>query len=248
MRIIAKNFLSWENLEFEIKDGVTLIDGWNADDNTSEGSGKSAVVNALCFGLFGKLPKDAKVDEVIRQGQKSCEVQIITPEYTVHRTRKPNATFMEHKTRGRVIGKDARESQKLIEEELGFSYETFMQTIYFAQNYGKKFITSTQEDKGRILSEVQDLSIFDRARMDAKTRQDDVKRRFAQDESGLLSYEKDIRHVKEKITMLKTSAEREAFQISQRIRKAEKQVKEYTSKAKEFKKVIQIVYRKWSIS
>ena len=237
MKIIAKNFLSWNELEFDITDGVTLIDGWNHDDNTSEGSGKSAVVNALCFGLFGKLPKDAKVDEVIRQGEKSCMVQIQTPEWTVIRTRKPNETFMEHKTRGRVIGKDARESQKLIEEELGFSYETFMQTIYFAQNYGKKFITSTNEDKGRILSEVQDLSLFDRARVDAKTRQDGVKQRLMQVQSGLLSYEKDIRHVKEKITMLKTSAEREAFQVAQRVRKAEKQIKEYTKQAKEFKKV-----------
>ena len=237
MKIIAKNFLSWDELEFDITDGVTLIDGWNHDDNTSEGSGKSAVVNALCFGLFGKLPKDAKVDEVIKQGEKSCMVQIQTPEWTVIRTRKPNETFMEHKTRGRVIGKDARESQKLIEEELGFSYETFMQTIYFAQNYGKKFITSTNEDKGRILSEVQDLGLFDRARLDAKTRQDGVKQRLVQEQSGLLSYEKDIKHVKEKITMLKTSAEREAFQISQRIRKAEKQIKEYTRQAKEFKKV-----------
>ena len=237
MRIIAKNFLSWKELEFDITDGVTLIDGWNHDDNTSEGSGKSAVVNALCFGLFGKLPKDAKVDEVIRQGEKSCEINIITPEYTITRTRKPNATFMEHKTRGRVIGKDARESQKLIEEELGFSYETFMQGIFSAQDYNKKFITSTQEDKGRILSEIQDLGLFDRARVEAQERQRDVRQRLAQDESGLLSYEKDIKHVKEKITMLKTQSERETFQVSQRIRKAEKQVKEYSRQAKEFKKV-----------
>ena len=237
MRIIAKNFLSWKELEFDITDGVTLIDGWNHDDNTSEGSGKSAVVNALCFGLFGKLPKDAKVDEVIRQGEKSCEINIITPEFTIVRTRKPNEIFVEHKDRGRIKGKDAKETQKIIEEMLGFSYETFMQTIYFAQNYGKKFITSTQEDKGRILSEVQDLQLFDRARVEAQERQRDVRQRLAQDESGLLSYEKDIRHVKEKITMLKTQSERETFQVSQRIRKAEKQVKEYTKQAKEFKKV-----------
>ena len=237
MKIIAKNFLSWKELEFDITDGVTLIDGWNHDDNTSEGSGKSAVVNALCFGMFGKLPKDAKVDEVIRQGEKSCEINIITPDFTIVRTRKPNEIFMEHKDRGRIKGKDAKETQKLIEEELGFSYETFMQTIYFAQNYGKKFITSSQEDKGRILSEVQDLQLFDRARADAQERQRDVRVNIIQVQSGLLSIEKDIVHVKEKITMLKTQSERETFQISQRIRKAEKQVKEYARQAKDFKRV-----------
>ena len=28
MKIIAKNFLSWEYLEFDITDSVTLVDGW----------------------------------------------------------------------------------------------------------------------------------------------------------------------------------------------------------------------------
>ena len=207
---MAQNFLSWKDLQFEISNGVTLIDGWNADDGTSEGSGKSAIVNALCFGLFGKLPKDVRVDEVIRQGEKTCVVVIEINDYKIIRSRRPNEIFMEHKDRGRIKGKDAKETQKLIEEVLGFSFETFLQTVYFAQNYGKKFITSSQDDKGRILSEVQDLSIFDRARVEAKAAGDALSRGLREDEYRLLSFKNDIKHAKDKIDQLKTFAERDA--------------------------------------
>lgn len=163
MIIRAKNFLSWENLVFQVVNGVTLITGFNHDDGTPEGSGKSAILNALCWGLFGAMPKDANVDEVIREGAKGCEVTIELPEFSVFRARKPNDL---HMVIGEKIhrGKDARETQKDIEKALGMTFETFCQSIYFAQNYQNKFVTANQEAKGKILSEIQDLEQFDRAR------------------------------------------------------------------------------------
>lgn len=161
--IKARNFLSWEELSFDIKIGVTLIDGWNEDDQTPEGSGKSAILNAACWCLFGKIPKDANIDDVIKEGQKNCEVQVHFDDGSiVRRTRGPNELSMTRSDR-LIKGKDVKETQTLIEEFVGLTFETFCQTIYFAQNYTKKFITANQEDKGKILSEVQDLTIFDKA-------------------------------------------------------------------------------------
>lgn len=158
----ASSFLSWTSLEFELRSGVTLIDGWNEDDQTPEGSGKSAILNAICWGLYGKIPKDANIDDVIKEGEKTCTVQVVFDNGYVLRTRSPNelALVINDKT---IRGKDARETQALIEDYVGLTFETFCQTIYFAQNYTKKFITANQEEKGKILSEVQDLGIFDKA-------------------------------------------------------------------------------------
>jgi len=172
-KIIVKNFLSWEYLEFNFPEGTTLVDGFNYDDNTPEGSGKSAILNALCWGLFGKIPKDANVDDVIREGQKSCSVEVYFNEDSkddetyIFRTRKPNELGMHFTWRkGSTTekGKDAKETQKMIEEYIGMSFETFCQSVYFAQNYPNKFVTATEDQKGKILSEIQDLMIFDRAR------------------------------------------------------------------------------------
>ncbi len=172
-KIIAKNFLSWENLEFNVNDGISLIDGWNEDDQTPEGSGKSAILNALSWCIYGKLPKDVKIDEVIRRGHKSCYVEVSFDTFSVVRQRGPNKLFI--KSDKIIVGKDAKETQKLIEEKIGLSFEAFCQTIYFAQNYPKKFITANQEDKAKILSEIQDLSIFDSARMRVKKDLDETK-------------------------------------------------------------------------
>jgi len=164
-RIKATNFLSWAELDFEIKDGVTLIEGYNHDDQTSEGSGKSAIVNALCWGLYGKLPKDAKIDDVIREGESSCVVEIeLVSGHTIVRKRKPNKLFVSYLDGGPIVGTDAKETQRIIDEMLGMSFDTFVQSVYFAQNYPKKFITSNEEDRAKILSEILDLKVFDKAR------------------------------------------------------------------------------------
>lgn len=162
--IKAENFQSWEHLVFNVSKGVTLVDGWNEDDQTSEGSGKSAVLNALSWGLYGKLPKDVKVDEVVKFGKKSCSVAVEFDGCTIKRTRKPNDLVLIGKEGNEVRGKDMKETQSMIEDFLGLSFEAFCQSIYFAQNYDKKFLSASQEDKAKILSEIQDLNSFDKAR------------------------------------------------------------------------------------
>lgn len=171
VKVSAVNFLSWAELEFEVPNTIALIEGWNFDDGSSEGSGKSAILNAICWGLYGSLPKAANIDEVIRSGEKSCVVDVEFADGThVVRTRKPNGLYMTSADGEKILGKDAKETQTLIETYVGLTFDTFCQTAYFAQNYGKKFLTATNEEKSKILAEVQDLTLFDKARKLAKER------------------------------------------------------------------------------
>ncbi len=161
----AVNFQSWKHLKFSVTKGVTLIDGFNEDDLTPEGSGKSAVVNAMCWTYFGKLPKDVKVDDVIKHGEANCGTSTtFSNGDCITRTRKPNDLFIKLASGKIIKGKDSKETQDLIEEYIGCNFETFCQSIYFAQNYDKKFLSSNQEERGKILSGIQNLSLFDRAR------------------------------------------------------------------------------------
>lgn len=168
--ISATNFLSWKQLEFNIESGITLITGYNHDDGNSEGSGKSAILNALSWAIYGKLPKDANIDDVITTGSKDCCVVVTLENGTeIVRARKPNELAIQlpngdDYSAGDVVqGKDAKETQRMIEDTVGMSFETFCQSVYFAQNYPKKFITATEEEKTKILSELQDLTQFDKA-------------------------------------------------------------------------------------
>jgi len=164
-QIKAKNLFSWADLDYTVVGGVSQISGFNYDDATSEGCGKSSIPNILCWTLYGKIPKDAKIDEVIKDGQSSGwgEVYLVTG-HIVIRGRKPNILKIVTPQNTVIQGKDAKETQKLIEDLIGLSFSAFCQTIYFAQNYPEKFISSNESDKAAILSEVLDLKIFDRAR------------------------------------------------------------------------------------
>lgn len=172
--IEAENLFSWEKLNYPIRSGISQITGFNYDDNTSEGSGKSSVPNILCWTLYGRIPKDAKVDEVVREGCSGGHGKVhLSDGNKIYRSRKPNDVYIED-ANGKVIkGKDAKETQILINNLIGLSFEAFCQIIYFAQNYPNKFTASNEADKAKILSETQDLTIFDKAK---KETQDLIKR------------------------------------------------------------------------
>lgn len=172
-RISAKNLFSWEELEYEIKPGISQITGFNFDDGTSEGSGKSSIPNILCWVLYGGIPKDARIDDVIRQGCKSGSGKVeLDSGHSISRRRHPNDVFIT-KPNGEILkGKDAKETQELINNLIGLDFHAFCQTVYFAQNYPKKFISSSETEKVGILSQVLDLTVFDKAR---KKSQEEIK-------------------------------------------------------------------------
>ena len=166
----AKNFQSWRTLQFSADKGITLITGFNHDDNTAEGAGKSAILNAICWGIFGSIPKDSNIDDVITQGEKSCNVVVsLSNGISIVRNRKPNDLYFFYDDSSDVQnrGKDIKDTQKMIESVIGFTYETFLQSVYFAQNSLVKFILLNEEGKGKILSQIADLSIFDAGRKKA---------------------------------------------------------------------------------
>lgn len=161
------NFLSWERLDYSFKEGITLLTGMNYDDGRPEAAGKSSILNALCWCLYGKIPKDEyTVDTLVKEGAKSCKVKVkLENGMSIVRCRNPNTVYiLENDNSAPLKLKDMKETQQAIDKLLGISYETFLQTVYLPQNYSKKFISATSSQKAKILSEVQNLSAFDDAR------------------------------------------------------------------------------------
>lgn len=199
-----KNFQSWQELEFEIPKGICLVKGFNHDDQTAEGSGKSAILNAICWGLFGQIPKDTNVDDIITEGEKHCEVSVVLHDDTmVQRTRRPNDLILYKKYAMPLRGKDAKETQKLIEKHIGFTYETFLQSVYFAQNSLVKFLLLNEDGKGKILSQIADLSIFDEGRRKAHDKAREALLRLSMEKSHLADHVNSIKLVSDQINALR---------------------------------------------
>lgn len=78
MIITLKNFKCWENATFSaIDNGITLVSG-------NSGCGKSSIIQAVYFALYGKGHK------VVRIGTSSCSVEVQIAGMRIVRTKRPN--------------------------------------------------------------------------------------------------------------------------------------------------------------
>lgn len=172
VEIEANNFLSYEKLlyNFESK-GLTLIEGHDEDHDISTGAGKSSFLDVVCYGLFGKTSKDLKADEVInRKNKKNLKVNITLRsgdgQLVVTRYRKDkefdNDLYFSYDSNAEVRGKDNRETQSLLERELGLDFDMFLRSSYFTQ-FGSidKFLSSSDTEKKKIISEICDTGVYD---------------------------------------------------------------------------------------
>lgn len=130
--------------------GLVLVQGVNEDDTSagSNGAGKSTIVDALCWAAFDKTARGETGDAVVNDtAGKDCFVRIMIKDgdvvYDVTRFRK----HKEHKNQTVVnvaktsdllmvtnISKGTeKETQELINEIMGCSYDVFVAAIYAGQ-------------------------------------------------------------------------------------------------------------------
>lgn len=140
------NFLSIKDAEINLSDrGLVLIEGVNKDDPSarSNGAGKSSIVDALSWCLYGKTARGVTGGDVVnKKAGKDCSVTLQIydneTEYVVVRERKNASTgalklgsfVPEHVdlTKGTMA-----ETQKAIEEIMGCPYEVFVAAVYAGQ-------------------------------------------------------------------------------------------------------------------
>jgi len=160
-----ENFLSIEKAHVDFDDsGLLLIEGWNHDVDRANGAGKTAVLNAISFGLYDKLPRKVTASEIIRRGAKkghvSIRLDIGGQIYGVHRSRPKGVTFTHE-----VNGSDEVLSitQEEWETKLRLSYNQFIVAMYCSQgNSGSspRFLLLNDSDKKQFLLQLLSLDEF----------------------------------------------------------------------------------------
>ena len=157
-----KNLLSTGNKFTEIFLGnrkATLILGEN-------GSGKSTMLDALCFGLFGKgfrkVSKNSLINSVNQRGMVvEVEFAIGSKQYRVVRGAKPNV--FEIFLNDRIINQDAnmRDYQEQLEKQiLKLNYKTFTQVVILGSSSFTPFMQMNQSDRRGIIEDILDINIF----------------------------------------------------------------------------------------
>ena len=159
-----KNFLSTGNFFSEINlDGnnTTLIVG-------SNGSGKSTMLDALCFVLFGKPFRNINKGQLVNTiNQKDCTVEIEfdtgNKSYKIVRSIKPN--LFEIYCNGHLINQDAavKDYQEHLEKFiLKLNYKSFTQIVLLGSASFTPFMQLSASDRRSIIEDLLDIQIFSR--------------------------------------------------------------------------------------
>jgi len=172
--VSAKNFMSigaqTQAVNFD-NGQLTLVLGHNLDlggDGSRNGTGKTTIINALSYGLYGEALTNIKRDHLInktnaKQMMVTVEFEIGGKEYRIERGRKPQVLRLlvdgvessDDDAQG-----DSRETQKDIEKILGFPHNMFKHLIAL-NTYTEPFLGMRANDQRDMIEQllgITDLS------------------------------------------------------------------------------------------
>ena len=238
-----KNFLSTGNTGISIdldRNPQTLIIGDN-------GAGKSTILDALCFGLFGKpfrvISKNQLINSINGTGTEvEVTFKIGTKNYRVFRGIKPNK--FEIYCDDVMVNQEAhaRDYQKILEQQiLKLNYGSFTQVVILGSASWAPFMQLKAMKRREVVEEILDIKIFSMMNMIVKThiknivdetREVSHKFEVTQTEFDLSS--KYINESKSEKAKLRTDKKRQIEQNKKEIGRRENEIDELKSKKEEY--------------
>lgn len=180
-RIIAHNLCAFRELDYHLSQGVTtLVFGDNRDNESqrSNGSGKSALLEAIAVGVTGSPMRKVKNEEVIRDDADECWVCLTFDNdasdelFTVERqlSRKGASIVNCHIERaGRSIETDEAVQpsvdayNKYILEKLGITRDELYNNFLLSKYKYSDFLSSSDKDKKEIINRFSHANLVDQA-------------------------------------------------------------------------------------
>ena len=221
-----KNFLSTGNYKTTldlIRHGTTLVSGEN-------GAGKSTMLDALTYSLFGKSFRGINIPQLVNSiNDKDCVVEIEfsigKDDYRIIRGQKPKI-FEIYKNK-KMVDQDskAKDYQKTLEENiLKMSYKAFCQIVILGSSNYIPFMRLSASDRRAIVENLLDIDIFSSMNTVLKSKVSEVKEKIKD-----LDYQVDL---------MKNKIEAQEKFIRTVESKSDKTIEKYNTEIKESRQMI----------
>jgi len=230
-KIRWKNVLSTGQNFIEIdldKNPTTLIVGEN-------GSGKSTILDALTFSLFGKAFRNINKSQIINSiNDRNClietEFSIGKRYYLVRRGIKPNRFEIE--VDGALINQDSKvkDYQEHLEKNiLKLNYKSFTQIVVLGSSSFVPFMQLKSNDRRIIIEDLLDIQIFSTMNLLLKGKVSNLKEEQYQNELNLSKAENALELQEDFISKMKKSNKQLIASNQKKIKDSHEQIEKYSS-------------------
>ena len=214
--LTVRNFMSVGNatqaINFDRRD-LTLVLGENLDlggDGSRNGTGKTTIINALSYALYGQALTNIRRDNLINKtnGKNmlvSLDFSVNGQDYRVERGRKPNVLRLyvnseEQQTTDDAQG-DSRETQDAIESILGMTHDMFRHVLAL-NTYTEPFLSLKANDQRVIIEQLLGITLLSERAERIKELNRATKDAISQEEMRIRAVQEANKRIEEQITSL----------------------------------------------
>ena len=210
--VSAKNFMSVGNNTQAVNfDGcqLTLVLGHNLDmggDGSRNGTGKTTIINALSYALYGDALTNIRKDNLINKTNSkgmivTVDFEIQGVQYRIERGRRPNILkffidgedSLDQEQQG-----DSRETQKEIEKIIGFPHYMFKHLIAL-NTYTEPFLSMKNNDQRDMIEQLLGITELSRKAEVLKERQKNTRDSIKEEEIRINAVEESNKRIEKNI-------------------------------------------------
>ena len=214
--LTLKNFMSTGNVTQAVKfneNGLTLVLGNNVDlggDGSRNGVGKTTLVNALSYAIFGAALTNIKRDNLINKTNGkgmlvTLDFKKDNTHYRIERGRRPNIFrfFVNNKdvAENNEAQGENRQTQAVVEKVLGMSHDMFKHIVAL-NTYTEPFLSLRANDQRTIIEQLLGITILSEKAEALKEQQRITKDAIKEEEYRIKSVEDSNNTIKKSISDL----------------------------------------------
>ena len=210
--VSAKNFMSVGNNTQAVNFDncqLTLVLGHNLDmggDGSRNGTGKTTIINALSYALYGDALTNIRKDNLINKTNGkgmivTVDFEIQGVQYRIERGRRPNILkffidgedSLDQEQQG-----DSRETQKEIEKIIGFPHYMFKHLIAL-NTYTEPFLSMKNNDQRDMIEQLLGITELSRKAEVLKERQKNTRDSIKEEEIRINAVEESNKRIEKNI-------------------------------------------------